>query len=72
MPVTLSARKAAWVRLRQLTQIIPQTHRPSLNSQTLFGSCPGSMAPSGRKGPWERAEKRLGVQAITDPATSDP
>ena len=34
----------------------------SLNSQPLFGSCPGSLAHS-REGPWERAEKRLGVQA---------
>ena len=33
--------------------------QPSLNSQPLFGSCPGSL-----EGPWERAEKRLGVQAI--------
>ena len=29
----------------------------SLNSQPLFGSCPDM------EGPWERAEKRLGVQA---------
>ena len=44
------------------------SHRPvgkvkdfiSLNSQPLFGSCPGSL-----EGPWERAEKRLGVQART-------
>ena len=29
-----------------------------LNSQPLFGSCPGSHGP-----PWEQAERRLGVQA---------
>ena len=35
----------------------------SLNSQPLFGSCPGSLAHSWKEGPWERAEKRLEVQA---------
>ena len=49
----------------QAIQTVPcwQSHRHfGLNSQPLFGSCPGSMTHS-REGPWERAEKRLGVQA---------